>query len=260
MTDSGGASGDIIRNELRVGIDPAPPSSVAATRGSSPSSSLTDADNLGSAVNFDDETSTATVEPIGIGTQVEENPADQAALVESIVDLGFDRQLVAAAVHRTGGEGGVEAALALILDQTDEAGWEDVEDHSAITTGLMSTALSSAFKMVFVVNSALKMGLGKTAAQVGHGTLALYRALSSTDTGKQALTQWNLNGETKVVLRAETEDELMAIFSTSKQRGLPCYLVQDAGRTQIASGSKTVLSLFGPVEKVDAVTGHLKLV
>lgn len=42
--------------------------------------------------------------------------------------------------------------------------------------------------------------------------------------------------------------------------GLMTYLVVDAGRTQIAAGSKTVLAI-GPAPKsqIDAVTGHLRL-
>ena len=42
--------------------------------------------------------------------------------------------------------------------------------------------------------------------------------------------------------------------------GLMTYLVVDAGRTQTAAGSKTVLAI-GPALKsqIDAVTGHLKL-
>ena len=42
--------------------------------------------------------------------------------------------------------------------------------------------------------------------------------------------------------------------------GLPAYIVCDAGRTQIAAGSQTVLAV-GPAPKsvVDAITGHLKL-
>jgi PTH2 family peptidyl-tRNA hydrolase len=42
--------------------------------------------------------------------------------------------------------------------------------------------------------------------------------------------------------------------------GLPNYIVCDAGRTQIAAGSQTVLAV-GPAPKsvVDQITGHLKL-
>ena len=42
--------------------------------------------------------------------------------------------------------------------------------------------------------------------------------------------------------------------------GMPTYIVCDAGRTQIAAGSQTVLAI-GPAPKslVDQVTGHLRL-
>jgi peptidyl-tRNA hydrolase len=44
------------------------------------------------------------------------------------------------------------------------------------------------------------------------------------------------------------------------QRGLPAYIVHDAGRTQIAAGSQTVLAIGpGPKSVVDQVTGHLSL-
>lgn len=41
--------------------------------------------------------------------------------------------------------------------------------------------------------------------------------------------------------------------------GLCARTIQDAGRTQIASGSTTVLGILGPKSVVDGVTGHLKL-
>lgn len=46
----------------------------------------------------------------------------------------------------------------------------------------------------------------------------------------------------------------------AKKAGLPTYQVHDAGRTQIAAGSQTVLAI-GPATKsaLDKITGHLKL-
>ncbi len=52
-------------------------------------------------------------------------------------------------------------------------------------------------------------------------------------------------------LAMQREADAMGIFS---------YLVVDAGRTQIAPGSRTVLAL-GPAPKslIDQLTGHLRL-
>ena len=41
--------------------------------------------------------------------------------------------------------------------------------------------------------------------------------------------------------------------------GLATHAVADAGRTQVESGSVTVLGIFGPDFIVNEVTGHLKL-
>ncbi len=42
--------------------------------------------------------------------------------------------------------------------------------------------------------------------------------------------------------------------------GLPAYIVHDAGRTQIAAGSQTVLAIGpGPKSHIDRITGGLSL-
>ncbi len=50
------------------------------------------------------------------------------------------------------------------------------------------------------------------------------------------------------------------LLKKADELNIPYYLVEDAGRTQIAAGSKTVLAL-GPWKKstLDELTGHLKL-
>jgi PTH2 family peptidyl-tRNA hydrolase len=53
---------------------------------------------------------------------------------------------------------------------------------------------------------------------------------------------------------------MSSIFDKAVQMGIPLYLVEDAGRTQIAAGSRTVLGLGpAPVRVFDGVTSHLKL-
>jgi PTH2 family peptidyl-tRNA hydrolase len=53
---------------------------------------------------------------------------------------------------------------------------------------------------------------------------------------------------------------MFALAKKAEEEGIVNYIVEDAGRTQIAAGSRTVLAL-GPasVSLLDALTGHLKL-
>jgi PTH2 family peptidyl-tRNA hydrolase len=58
----------------------------------------------------------------------------------------------------------------------------------------------------------------------------------------------------------KSEDELAMLHATAISLGLVAEVIADAGRTQIASGSHTVLGI-GPAPKsvIDKVTGTLKL-
>jgi peptidyl-tRNA hydrolase, PTH2 family len=61
-------------------------------------------------------------------------------------------------------------------------------------------------------------------------------------------------------VKCPTEEELMALRNEAAARGITFYLVVDAGRTQIASGSRTVLAIGpAPVAVLDEFTKHLKL-
>lgn len=54
--------------------------------------------------------------------------------------------------------------------------------------------------------------------------------------------------------------DILGIKKLAARRNLNHCLIRDAGRTQIAAGSATVLAI-GPalVAEIDAITGHLKL-
>ncbi|KAL8853382.1 MAG: hypothetical protein Q9198_010976, partial [Flavoplaca austrocitrina] len=117
-------------------------------------------------------------------------------------------------------------------------------------------------KLVLVVRTDLGMGKGKIAAQASHATLACYRALSSTfpSSLNPVLKQWERTGQAKVVLQAHSEEELETLQAKALSLGLCAQIIHDAGRTQIASGSATVLGVGpGPKSVVDGVTGALKL-
>lgn len=52
----------------------------------------------------------------------------------------------------------------------------------------------------------------------------------------------------------------MDLAVKAKNNQLLVSIVQDAGRTQVASGTKTVLAIGpGPKHIIDQVAGHLKL-
>ncbi|ETW04466.1 peptidyl-tRNA hydrolase [Aphanomyces invadans] len=113
-------------------------------------------------------------------------------------------------------------------------------------------------KMVLVVRNDLKMGKGKVAAQCGHATLGAYkRAVKRTP---HAIECWETLGQAKVALKVESEGEMMELASRAKDLGLVHYIVVDAGRTQIASNSRTVLAVGpAPIGAINNLTGHLKL-
>ncbi|XP_023688809.1 peptidyl-tRNA hydrolase 2, mitochondrial [Paramormyrops kingsleyae] len=117
---------------------------------------------------------------------------------------------------------------------------------------------SGEFKMILVVRSDLKMGKGKVAAQCSHAAVSAYKQVQRRN--PDLLKQWEYSGQPKVVVKAPDEDTLHELLIRAKEFGLPVSLIQDAGRTQIAPGSRTVLGVGpGPADLVDMVTGHLKL-
>lgn len=95
-------------------------------------------------------------------------------------------------------------------------------------------------------------------AQCSHATLGAYhRAKKRTP---DLLRAWETIGQAKVVVKVDTEQQLLEVEEKAKKAGLVTYVVVDAGRTQIEAGSKTVLAIGpAPVGEIDKVTGQLKL-
>ncbi|KAG7478391.1 hypothetical protein MATL_G00080050 [Megalops atlanticus] len=115
------------------------------------------------------------------------------------------------------------------------------------------------FKMVFVVNMELSMGVGKVAAQVGHAAVGLYQALQEKNSWREMAWKWDHAGAKKVVLQGTNVAHLLELQALAMSLSLPTYLVQDAGRTEVEAGSRTVLAIMGEEEMVNNVTGSLKL-
>ena len=127
-----------------------------------------------------------------------------------------------------------------------------------ITKGIYSTNVSIILHIC--VASAYDLFLvGKIAAQCGHATLACYKYFLEYAPNSPILKKWERGGQAKIALQVRSEDELLVMQAQAISLGLCTRVIQDAGRTQIASGSKTVLGVLGPKSVVDGVTGHLKL-
>lgn len=101
---------------------------------------------------------------------------------------------------------------------------------------------------------------GKIAAQASHAALHNYKSLISHPHLLPLLRCWESTGSAKIALQAKSEEELETLQAQAISLGLCAGIIHDAGRTQIAAGSATVLGIGpGPKSVVDQVTGALKL-
>lgn len=113
-------------------------------------------------------------------------------------------------------------------------------------------------KLVLCVRTDLKMRAGKIGAQCGHASVMAYSELLTST--PEAANYWKERGQKKVVLRVESSEQMMDIYTQARAAGLQAGIVHDAGHTQVEAGSATVLAI-GPANAaaIDAVTGQLKL-
>ncbi len=113
-------------------------------------------------------------------------------------------------------------------------------------------------KMVLVARTDLKMGKGKVAAQCSHAAVAAFKKARAHQPA--ILKKWERQGQPKIVTKVDNENDLLMMLATARSLGLISSIIQDAGRTQIDPGSKTVVAVGpGPEILVDQVTSHLKL-
>jgi PTH2 family peptidyl-tRNA hydrolase len=106
--------------------------------------------------------------------------------------------------------------------------------------------------MYLIVNETLGMSIGKTAAQCAHASQMLQLKFSNEEAGRDynwiavpinvLFQEWLNSSFRKVVLRADDKEWV-------KLKQLPNHVVVvDAGLTEIASGSETVIG-FMPMRK-----------
>lgn len=114
------------------------------------------------------------------------------------------------------------------------------------------------YKQVIVFRTDLRMGKGKIAAQAGHA--AISAAQDAYVHHRKWWEAWMHEGQKKVALKVLSLKELCELEEAAEELGLPHALVIDAGLTQVPEGSITCLGIGpAPTEKIDRLTGHLKL-
>lgn len=111
------------------------------------------------------------------------------------------------------------------------------------------------YKQVILIRSDLKLPKGKMAGQAAHA--AVEAALKSD---KKKISIWRSEGQKKVILKIDNEDQLYRLKIQAEELGLTTALITDAGKTVIAPGTTTCLAI-GPdlEEEIDKVAGSLKL-
>jgi len=139
----------------------------------------------------------------------------------------------------------LQEEIALLAEEDAEGDEEDEAEY---------------IKMIFVVNMELGMGAGKIASQCAHAALGMHRILlEEQDRYREQMLIWEELGEKKITLKGQNSTHLKALQDKATAMGLPSYVVNDAGKTQVAAGVLTALCVFGNEIMVDAVTGSLKL-
>ncbi len=113
-------------------------------------------------------------------------------------------------------------------------------------------------KQVIIVRLDLEMGKGKLAAQVAHASVeGFYRVLNKN---KDKALEWLKTGAKKIVLKVQTETELLKIYEDAYKAGLEAVIIRDSGLTQLIPGTITAICIGPESEEIlDKITGHLKL-
>jgi len=115
-------------------------------------------------------------------------------------------------------------------------------------------------KQVIVVRKDLNMRKGKMIAQGAHASVGVVVHYQENKSIGSIIKAWLSMGAKKIAVGADSEEELENLLNAAGRAGIPYYLVTDAGHTELEYGTVTALAI-GPYdeEKIDKITGHLKL-
>ena len=112
--------------------------------------------------------------------------------------------------------------------------------------------------MVIVTRKDLKLSPGKLAAQVAHAAVSC--ALETKKNNKKWFTKWMREGAKKAVVKTDSVEDFFELKMKADELNIESVIISDAGHTEIASGTKTVLGVGpAPNNLIDQVTGDLSL-
>jgi len=112
---------------------------------------------------------------------------------------------------------------------------------------------------VILMRKDLKLKVGKASVQAAHA--AVGASLAAFVRFKGLFSEWESQGQKKVVLAVKSEQELLNLYNQAIQKNIPAYLVQDAGKTTFHGKPTITCCAIGPVDdwQLDPIVGHLKL-
>lgn len=139
--------------------------------------------------------------------------------------------------------------------------------------------MASTIKQVICMRHDLGMRRGKQIAQGAHASMAFmsrriqaaadkksfnlarYTRLSDFVEFSEAEQEWLDSSFAKVCCRVDSLAELIDIHLQAKEAGLEVHLITDSGKTEFHGKPTPTCLAIGPdyAEKIDPITGHLKL-
>ena len=130
-------------------------------------------------------------------------------------------------------------------------------------------------KQVIVMRTDLNMRKGKMVAQGCHSSLKVFfdrienintypdgnRHEVIIDPITSEMREWIEGTFTKICVKCDSKEELYEIYNQATVKGLPCSLIIDNGLTEFNGVPTATCIAIGPAsaEKIDKITGHLKL-
>ncbi len=114
------------------------------------------------------------------------------------------------------------------------------------------------YKMVIAVRTDLRMGRGKTAAQVAHAAVSALEEARKEH--RDWVEAWLSEGQCKIAVKVHSEKELQELKEQAVSLCLPSVLICDRGLTQVPANTTTCIGIGPcPAELVDRLTRQLKL-